>query len=417
MVDIEFISVGDEIVSGTTEDRNFSFAAREFVGAGMSPPKRRISVGDSRKDIVSALRSSGKADFTIVCGGLGPTPDDLTLECAADFLGEPLARNTEALRHVKNALKKMKRNMLPAHKKQAMAPENAKIIPNPNGVSPGFVCESKGAVFYFLPGVPGEFRHIITDFVVPDVLKRSGEESFSFSLRAVGIFGIPESELAQKMEKMKITNVETAYRIISSDEIQVRVFHDKDPELVDRTAEQIKEHFGENAFSKSGERLAEAVAQTLREKNLTVATAESCTAGGLSSTLTDMAGSSVYFPGGVAAYSNGAKSEILGIDPGIIEKNGAVSDEVARAMAEGAKKRFGSDIGVGITGIAGPGGGSVEKPVGTVYIATDAGENAGGAVCVRYEFRGNRARIRERSVSWALFMIMKSALRFPRPGA
>jgi len=333
LADIEFISVGNEIVSGTTEDRNFSFAAREIVGAGVRPPKRRISVGDSKKDIVKALRSSEKADFAIICGGLGPTPDDLTLECAADFLGEALTPNTEALEHVKNALKKMKRNMLPAHKKQAMSPQSAKIIPNPNGVSPGFVCESKDAVFYFLPGVPGEFKQMITDFVVPDILKRSRSDFSPFSLKSLSVFGISESELAQKIERMKITDVEIAYRIMSRDEIQVRVSHGGAPELVEKRAEQIKTHLGENVFSALGERLAETVGRILRERKLTVATAESCTAGGLSFGLTDMAGSSAYFLGGVAAYSNGVKSELLGVDAGIIEKNGAVSGEVAKAMA------------------------------------------------------------------------------------
>ncbi|QMU56052.1 MAG: CinA family nicotinamide mononucleotide deamidase-related protein [Candidatus Mycalebacterium zealandia] len=407
MPGIEFISIGDEVLSGTTEDRNFSFAAGEVVAAGLSPPVRRTSVRDNKKEIKDALRRAEQSGFVIVCGGLGPTPDDLTAACAADFFGEPLKSNPEALEHVRTALKKMKRRVLASHKKQAMMPESACVIPNSKGTSAGFMCESKRAVFYFLPGVPREFQAMTTGFVVPDIQKRSGAEKHS--LKAVGVFGIPESELARKVEKMKIKNADISYRIVRDYEIEVRISHASDPKIVGNAAEKIKKRLGKNVFSVSGATLAETVAQILLEKNLTVSVAESCTAGILASNLTQTAGSSKYFTGGVIPYSNRSKSDLLGVAQDVIEKKGAVSAEVARAMAAGTQKRFDSDIGVGITGIAGPGGGSFEKPVGTVYIATIAGKSVADAVCGKFQFTGSRDRVRRHSVARALYMIMEAA--------
>lgn len=409
MADIEFITVGDEITSGATEDTNFSFAARELVSNGIEPPRRRISVGDNRDDIARAFsQCSASADFVVVSGGLGPTPDDLTAECAAEFFNMPLEPDTAALELVEAALKKIKRRMLPAHRKQAMIPRNAKIVPNHEGVSPGFVCESGKGVFYFLPGVPREFKAMLTGFVVADISKRAGVAG-GFSLKAVSVFGIGESELAEKMKTVDLAGVKLSYRI-KGQEIQVRVSHPQDRQAVLKAADRVAAHLGGNVFSTSGGSLEEAVAETLREKGLTVAVAESCTGGMLASRLTDIAGSSGYFYGGVVTYSNESKTAVLKVPSDMIEKNGAVSREVALSMAAGARKLFGSDIGVGITGIAGPGGGSFEKPVGTVYIGLNAGGIADEAVSVRYEFTGKRSGIRMSSVCQALHMIRKSAL-------
>ncbi|MGI9558333.1 MAG: CinA family nicotinamide mononucleotide deamidase-related protein [Thermodesulfobacteriota bacterium] len=405
MAEIEFLTVGNEILSGATEDTNFSFAARELVSAGIVPPRKRTSVGDSRKDIVAALRDAAKADFTVVCGGLGPTPDDLTASCAAESFGVPLETDVRALEMVEDALKKIDRRVLPSHKKQAEFPSGAESVPNSEGVAPGFMFKSEKAVFYFLPGVPAEFRAMLKDFALPDIIRRGG--AGSFSIKAVSIFGVPESEIARRIESMDTGEVDIAYRL-REHEIQVRVSHPRNSPEVKKVAGEIKKHFASAAFSTGGETLTEAVARALSEKKLTVATAESCTGGTLAGKLTGIAGSSAWFPGGVVSYSNESKTDTVGVPAALIEKEGAVSAAVAEAMAEGVRKRFGASIGVGITGIAGPGGGSFEKPVGTVYIATSAG-NSGGEVS-KFEFRGKRSRIRESSVAAALEMVMRLAL-------
>lgn len=406
MADTEFITIGDEIISGATEDSNFSFAARELVSIGVKPPRSRISVGDNEDDILRAFAQTS-ADLVVVSGGLGPTPDDLTAACAAAFFKRPLELNAEAFELVKTALRKMKRHARAVHKKQAAVPKGSEIIPNSEGVSPGFICESEGAAFYFLPGPPREFKAMMTDAVVKDILRRSGGAD-GFFRKTVSVFGIGESEVAEKVGSIGLERVNVAYRL-KGNEVQVRVSHTHDPEAVSKAADRIAAHLGENVFSTSGASLREAAAEILCKNNLTVAVAESCTGGMLASQLTDVAGSSRYFRGGAVVYSNESKTGILKIPAYTIEKAGAVSDEVARAMSVAARERFGSDIGIGITGIAGPGGGTFEKPVGTVYIAVSADGVPGGVAAARYEFTGKRSDIRGRSVSQALDIIMKSA--------
>ena len=405
MAETVFITVGNEILSGSTEDSNFSFAARELVSAGIAPPRKRTSVGDEAKDITDELKRAGaEADFAVVCGGLGPTPDDLTAQCAGDVLGLALKENAEAARMVRAALEKRGRKNLPSHNKQAEIPEGATLIPNGKGVAPGFSVRSGRAVYYFLPGVPEEFRAMFSGFVLPDIVKRGGADGFS--LRPVSVFGMPESEIARRVEAMNITGVDIAYRLREF-EIQVRVSHRSDPEAVRRAAQRITEELAPAAFSAPGA-IAEATCRALAESKLTVATAESCTGGMLASRLTDTAGSSAYFLGGAVTYSNAEKTRQLGVPAEMIDEKGAVSEEVAVAMAGGARERFGADIGVGITGIAGPGGGSFEKPVGTVYIATSSGKEA--RKVVMHRFTGSRSAVRARSVAHALEMVMRAAL-------
>ena len=246
-------------------------------------------------------------------------------------------------------------------------------------------------------------------------MKKSGAGG-KYSIKTVSVYGIAKSELAREIKLMEITAVDVACRI-RANEIQVMVSHPQRSGIVEKAAEKIAAHLGLNVFSTSGAGLAETVAGILREKKLTVATAESCTGGMLASALTDIAGSSSYFPGGAVAYSNESKTTILGVSTAMIEKEGAVSGKVAIAMANTVKERFGSDIGVGITGIAGPGGGSFEKPVGTVYIAVSNDKAPDDAVCVKCEFKGKRSGIRSQSVSKALDMIRRSAIsvRFKKP--
>ena len=404
VTEMVFITIGNEILSGTTEDSNFSFAARELVSDGIAPPQKRISVGDTEKDITDELKRAGKtADFAVVCGGLGPTSDDLTTQCAANALKLPLKENAEAMKMVSDELRKRGRPLTPARAKLAKIPEGATVIPNENGVAPGFSTKSGKTVFYFLPGVPGEFRAMFSGFVLPDIARRGG--AGKFSLREISVFGMTEPEIARRTEALKITGVNIAYRLRGV-ETQVRVSHPDNPEKADKAAEKIAKKLAPAAFSLSGETLAEAACRALAENGLTVATAESCTGGMLSARLTDIPGSSAWFPGGTVAYSNEAKIRHLGVPAETVEKNGAVSEEVARAMARGARKRFRASIGIGITGVAGPGGGSVEKPAGTVYIAASSG---GGEEAVKRNFAGNRLSVRELSVAHALETVMRIA--------
>ena len=408
MAEVEFITVGNEILSGATEDTNFSFAARELTSAGVSPPRRRTSVGDVEADIERELKRVAKeADFAVVCGGLGPTSDDLTAECAARAFGLVSKENPGALGMVERTLKAMGREILLRHKKQAVLPEGADVIVNEKGVTPGFRLQMERAVLYFLPGVPDEFKTMFSGFILPDIVSKSGEGGFS--LKAVSVFGMPESEIARRVEAMGITDADIAYRIRNL-EIQVRVSHPNNAEIVDRAAATIMTELAPAAFSTSGATIAEAAAETLKDRGLTVSAAESCTGGMLAQNLTDIPGSSVYFPGGMVCYSNASKTEKLGVPEKTIEQHGAVSEQVALAMAGGVRERFGTDIGVGITGVAGPGGGTFEKPAGTVYIATST--SGRGEKAAMHRFTGDRMRVRSRSVAHALDMVMRLALTF-----
>ncbi len=406
MKNIEFISTGNEIMSGLTVDTNFSWTAEKFTGHGLMI-KYHCSVADDKDSIISALQNALKrSDVVIVTGGLGPTPDDLTAEAASIFSSSPLIFNEQRFRDIERKLLDRGRKVLSIHRKQAMFPEGSFIIKNETGTSCGFKLVKEKRSFYFLPGIPREFKSIISDFVFPDVLKGLNL-STGPATKTIKTIGMGESEIAAKLKDIVFDTAELSYRIYYP-EIHLKLTA-KDAgdisaeENIQKYTALLKNRLGKYVFTVDDESMEEVVSRLLLENNLTIATAESCTGGLLASMLTDVPGSSAYFSRGVISYSNESKSRLLGVDEKLITEHGAVSSQVVEAMAKGIKKLSGTDIGVAISGIAGPQGGSDEKPVGTVYIGVVYKEEP--AFSQKYRFSGQRKDIKLASSEHALDII------------
>lgn len=408
---IEFITTGNEIVSGMTLDTNFSWAAQQFMSVGLSP-EFHTSVGDDEIALGGAYKNAyQRADFVIVSGGLGPTEDDLTTSAAAKFFQAPLKLNEDAYEKIKEKLDKRGRKVLDGHKKQAMFPKGAKIIDNTIGTSPGFIYKHKDVQFYFLPGVPKEFKAMVNNFVLPHILKDSASTN-KLSTKIIKTLGLGESEVSDKLKGLCLGEVNLSYRIYFPEiHLMLSSSGKTDAEAdkkISKALSLINEKLGNYIFSYDDENMEEVVAKLLKDRKLTIATAESCTGGLMANFLTDIPGSSEYFLRGVIVYSNKSKVDLLGVPKELIEGYGAVSSEVVESMASGVKKLSGTDIGVGISGIAGPGGGTDEKPVGTVYIGVNFKDQA--VFSNRYSFHGSRKEIKQISSKCALDIIRKLIL-------
>lgn len=406
---IEFISTGNEIMSGLTIDTNFSWTAKKFIDHGLMI-KHHCSIGDYKDDITSALKNaSRRSDFVIVTGGLGPTDDDLTASVASSFFNAPLVFNEKQFKDIESKLHKRGRKVLYIHRKQAMFPENSFVIKNEIGTSSGFKLVKDKCSFYFLPGIPKEFKSLVKNFVFPDILNKLNNLNISTrtTTKTIKTIGLGESEIATKLNDVVFDNVELSYRIYYP-EIHLRLISKDEDEKsakknIDKYTHLLKNKLGEYVFTVEDESMEEVVSKLLFENNLTIATAESCTGGLLASILTDVPGSSAYFLRGVISYNNASKSELLKLDEELMIKHGAVSSQVVEAMAEGIKNLSGTDIGIAISGIAGPGGGSKEKPVGTVYIGIAYKEEP--PCSQKYRFNGRRKDIKLASSKHALDII------------
>lgn len=405
---IEIITTGDELMSGLTLDSNFNWAGDVLTTLGFDLAYH-TTVGDIReriKEVFDIARNRARA--VIVTGGLGPTDDDLTAEVAAEYFGSSLELNQEAYDKLENWMKERGRALNESNKKQAYLPTCSTMLDNKWGTAPGFSIESEGVIFFFLPGVPKEFHAMMKHYVVPELESRA-QDRMKRDMRLVKIFGLPESEVAERLKGLEMEGVTLGYRS-HRPEIHLRVcaLADTDSHAKKMTQDYIDEinvRIGDYVFTTEGELLEEVVGRLLTEKSMTLATAESCTGGLLASRITDVPGSSTYFLEGIVSYSNEAKEKILGVPKSLLESHGAVSAPVVEAMASGVRKLSGSDIGIGISGIAGPGGGIAEKPVGTVYIGLDAQDS--GTTSRKYLFGGSREQIKNVSTEKALDMIMK----------
>ncbi len=405
---IEIITTGDELMSGLTLDRNFNWAGDLLSNLGFDVAYH-TTVGDIKERIAEAFDIAlNRAGAVIVTGGLGPTDDDLTAEVAAEYFGSPLEFKQEAYEKLEAWLRGRGREVNESNKKQVYLPACSTVLDNKWGTAPGFSIESKGVIFFFLPGVPREFHEMTRCYVVPELDGRD-QGRMKRDMRLVKIFGLPESEVAERLKGLHMQGVTLGYRS-HRPEIHLRVCAYADTEskamsLTQDYIEEIKARLGDYVFTTEGELLEEVVGKLLTEKSMTLATAESCTGGLLSSRITDVPGSSAYFLEGVVTYSNEAKEKLLGVPFSLLESHGAVSAPVVEAMASGVRRLSGADMGVGISGIAGPGGGTAEKPVGTVYIGLDAKGSA--TVSQKYLFGGSRDQIKNVSSETALDIIMK----------
>ena len=400
-------------MSGLTRDTNFSWVAAELSSSGIEV-KHHCAVADDLDDLlVSFATASKRARFVIVTGGLGPTEDDLSALAASKFLGTPLVFNPAVYEDIARKLRNRGREPNVHHKKQAMFPEKTAVIENPVGTAAGFSFVSGNSKFYFLPGVPREFRRMFREHVFPDI-SGVAEKGSILRVRVLRTFGLGESEVAAKLEGFSPEGVDVGYRI-RLPEIHLRLTASgHDGEVLDSflrdACSQAKERLGDFLFSEKDEPLEKVTAALLLEKDLTLSAAESCTGGLCSSRFTDIPGSSAYFLGGAVVYSNESKEKLLGVNVDTLTRFGAVSEQVVFEMARGARDLFGTDIGISISGIAGPGGGTVEKPVGTVWFGFS--HPTSGNFCEKRNFAGTRDEIKNFAASTAIDMVRKFCLDY-----
>jgi nicotinamide-nucleotide amidase len=411
----EIIAVGSELLTPDRLDTNSLFLTSELNKLGIRVIHKAV-VGDTREEMRSSFRHAlDRADVVVSSGGLGPTDDDRTRETVAELLGRKLRRDDALLRHIQERFRRSGRVMAEINARQAMVPEGATILPNPRGTAPGLWLEAGGHILILLPGVPGELRAMFDEEVKPR-LARLGPSERLFS-RDLRVTGLAESEVEQRVSPLYAVYPETETTILATAagiQLHPRAWSSdaaKAKAQLDEMSERMALALGEYLYSAHGETLEEVVGRALTENRATIAVAESCTGGMLAQRLTNIPGSSAYFIGGVVCYSNDVKTSVAGVPPELIESKGAVSSEVALALADGIRKRMGATLGVGVTGIAGPSGGTPEKPVGLVYIGI-ADER--GAREKSFRFLGDRDQIRQRATQAALDMVRRYFL-FPPP--
>jgi nicotinamide-nucleotide amidase len=412
----EIIAVGSELLTPYRLDTNSLFLTDELNKLGIRVIHKAV-VGDSPDEMRSSFRHAlDRAELIIASGGLGPTDDDRTRETVAELLRRNLRLDEGILRGIQERFRRFGRAMPEINARQAMVPEGATILPNPRGTAPGLWLEASGHVLVLLPGVPNELRAMFETEVRPRLAKLGDHEHlFTRDLR---ITGLPESEVEQRVRPLYTLYPDTETTILSSPtgiQLHPRIWSDdaaKAEKLLDEIVERMALALGEHLYSMSGESLEEVVSRALTENRSTIAVAESCTGGMLAERLTNVPGSSNYFVGGVVCYANELKTALVGVPPELIESKGAVSTEVALALAEGIRKRTGATLGVGVTGIAGPGGGTPEKPVGLVHISI-ADER--GPRERAFRFPGDRDRIRIQASQTALDTVRRYFL-YPAHG-
>jgi nicotinamide-nucleotide amidase len=373
-VKAEVITIGDELLRGEIVDSNKSFLSERLLTLDIET-HWHSSVRDDPPAMTDAFhRAAQRAQVVLVSGGLGPTRDDLTAEVLAQSFGRKLVLDPAALETIRAFFRSVGREMTENNAKQALFPEGAEVLPNPVGTAPGFMVEERGALFFCMPGVPRELMRMMDEQVLPRVARRTGASPQVVRATLLRTFGMGESALdAELADIAQGGAVSLGFRTAFPDNYLRPVARAATAAEADvllaETCRAIRERLGALVYGEGDETLEAVVGRLLRERKRTVAVAESCSGGLVAQKLTDVPGSSAYFKGGVVAYANSAKRDMLGVPAELLDRYGAVSDEVARAMAEGARARFRTDLAVATTGIAGPGGGTPEKPLGLVHIA------------------------------------------------
>ena len=412
----EIIAVGSELLTPFRLDTNSLFLTSELNQVGLRVVHKAV-VGDAPEEMCLSFRHAlERADVIVSSGGLGPTDDDRTRQTVADLLGRKIYADDEVLQAIRERFRRLGRAMPQINERQAQIIEGATILKNPLGTAPGQWIEARGSIIVLLPGVPAELRALMEHEVKPRLLQFGlRERLYTRELRITGIF---ESDVEQRVSPLYAQYPETDTTILAAPtgiQLHPRVWSD-DPAKAKATLDELVQRMslalGEHLVSARGESLEQVVAQLLAENHATIAVAESCTGGLLAERLTSVPGSSAYFLGGVVCYSNEMKTSMAGVPPDLIESKGAVSAEVARALASGIRKRTGATLGLGVTGIAGPGGGTPEKPVGLVHIAIADERGSQQAVL---QLPGDRERIRMFSVQRAMNLVRRYYL-YPAHG-
>jgi nicotinamide-nucleotide amidase len=403
----EILTVGTEILLGDLVDTNSAYLGGRLAALGVSV-YRHTTVGDNAGRITAALReAASRADLVITTGGLGPTSDDLTNQCLGGAAGREMVEYPEARRHVDEMFRRFGREPTPSNYKQALFPEGSKLIPNPVGTAMGAMLELDGALVATFPGVPGEMRRMFEDTLESLIRERSEGAIVS---RTLWFTGIGESALAEQVQDLLDASDPTVAPLAGQGKVRLRVTSRADtPEEAAKkiapVANKILARLGDHYFGEDDETLESALGKLLTGRGATLALAESCTGGLLAKRLTDEAGASAYFIEGLVTYSNDSKERLLGVPNDLLVQHGAVSEPVAGAMAEGVRKVAGTDYGLSVTGVAGPEGGSEQKPVGLVFVGVSDEEGTEVERLDLSAWRRSREAIRERSANRAFDLL------------
>ncbi|MGE5629812.1 MAG: competence/damage-inducible protein A [Caulobacteraceae bacterium] len=407
----EIIAVGTELLLGNIVNTNAQYLSEKLAELGIDVYYHLV-VGDNLKRVADTIRTSlERSDLVITSGGLGPTDDDLTKEGVCEALGLKLLPNEEALKKVEAIFKKFGRPMPESNWKQGYAPEGSEIIENDNGTAPGILLEKNGKIVIMLPGPPKELKPMFEDKVLPYL--RTKEKS-TIKSKVLRVIGVGESSAEEMLKGIFETQTNpTIAPYAKEGEVQLRITaKTEDPAIAEQMIEEmetrVREILKENVYGCNDETLEGTVMKLLLEKKKTIATAESCTGGIIGGRLTEIPGASESFMGGVITYSNEMKMKLLDVKKETLELYGAVSSQTAEEMAEGVRKLSNTDIGISITGIAGPGGGSDEKPVGLCYIGIATGNKVESH---RFVFTGNRNKIRWNASGKALDIVRRTLLQ------
>lgn len=412
----ELISVGTEILLGNIVNTNSAYLAEKCAQLGLSLYYQTV-VGDNEGRMRETIRTAlDRSDIIILTGGLGPTEDDLTKEITAEVMGLPLKEDAHTRQLLEDYLAQYQKNdaqrrITSNNYKQALVPEGAYILDNHNGTAPGLIMEKDGKTAVLLPGPPGELKPMFEEKVYPYLRKKQPETIFS---QMVKICSIGESQVADEIQDLIETQTNpTIAPYAKTGEVHLRITakggsQKECEELIRPVVRELERRFGKNVFAETENMtLEEAVTVLLWNRNLTLSTAESCTGGVIAARIVNVPGASDVFLQGMVTYSNEAKKRTLGVSEDTLRLYGAVSGECAKEMAEGGCSFSGTDVCLSVTGIAGPGGGTLEKPVGTVFM----GCCVKGKTTVReYHFTGNRARVREQTAAHGLAFLRSCIL-------
>lgn len=418
------LSIGTELTRGELVNTNAAWLSARLTEMGFEVTEHDV-VDDEMERIVATLHRVAAQSKIIVCtGGLGPTTDDLTSEAAARALGVELVRDDASFDHIQRRLERFGRTVSPSNAKQADFPKDASILPNPVGTAPGFEIALGGARIFFMPGVPSEMKKMFDDHVAPRIRDDSPMSSHQIRFRT---FGLPESVVGERLAgveqafpgvtigyraHMPEIEVKVLARITGDEGATARERNIEARELAQRAAMEVKSRLNDVIYGDEHDTFAGVIGRELRNRSMTLAIAESCTGGLVGHLLTRESGASQFLLLDAVTYANSAKRAVLGVDEDVLRAYGAVSVEVARQMAEGARRVAGADIALAITGIAGPNGGSETKPVGLVYLAVST---ARGIETSEHRFGGDRHQVQTLAAYAGLAMIRKACASAPPP--
>lgn len=404
----ELVFTGSELLMGYVQNTDAQFLSTELAKLGIEVALH-TTVGDDWDAMVRVIGDAlERSDMVITTGGLGPTTDDITKEVVAHLLGVPMVTDEASLAQIRSFFRKRGREMPAVCERQAVFPAGAQILPNYKGTAPGALLQKDGKVIVILPGPLKEVTAMFRTAVLPHLAKIPGRGEV-LRTRVLKLTGIAEYAVQELIKDLGGQGNPGVGYLAVPGEVQLRVSA-RHPEaevaegMVEELAAKVLNAVGEYVFGVDDEQLEKSIARLLIDKGLTISAAESCTAGMLAARLTDIPGSSRYFVGGVVAYSNDIKTGILGVPRETLALHGAVSEQTAVAMAKGVQNLTGSDLGIAVTGIAGPGGATPDKPVGLVYGALTTGDET---ICRRFQLPGERIGVRVGTVNSALNMVKR----------